>query len=330
MASYSQEFLRAVVDQFNIPSISSLYNDIVPFGNGHINHTFMVSYNSPDVIGKAERKLLQMINTQIFKDVDGLTSNIKHVCDHLNSKGITTIDMISLKSSASRYIYHELTSESYWRMFEFVPNSRSVGDVPSIEDAYQAAWQFGRFQYHLQDMPVDRLTDTIPNFHNTRLRYKELLHAIENDRIQRVATYQLQETLIPYVTSREDRLTDALWQLHTHHNVPIRIVHNDTKLNNVLLHVTTGEGICVVDLDTVMPGLSLYDFGDMIRTAANTCPEDHADTSEVDINLSVFEAVVRGYLASGMLPNHDSRHGLLPIEMDHLVTAAMVRTGGGG
>jgi hypothetical protein len=321
MSTVSQNLLSEIVSQFSTPVDVSIIGNIETFGGGHINNTYIVKYIDHDTNKSSERdlKIIQEINTRIFKDVGALTDNIAAICAHLKSKDVKTLQLVPLKSSPTNYIYHDQSSNSHWRMFDFIPQSRTAEEVPSIEDAYQAAKEFGNFQFQLLDFPVEQLHETIPNFHNTQMRYEQFLAAVERDVCSRVVTHRLLDSLVPFVNQRRS-LSTALSDLQQHHNVPLRVVHNDTKLNNVLLHTVSGAGLCVIDLDTVMPGLTLYDFGDMVRTAANSCVEDEPDSSRAGIDLDLFRAVVRGYLHSAMV----TEGGLLPVEIGHLVTAAKV------
>jgi Ser/Thr protein kinase RdoA (MazF antagonist) len=200
---------------------------------------------------------------------------------------------------------------SYWRTYRFVENARTYDAVESTEQAFQAAKAFGRFQKLLVDLPAPRLHDTIKDFHHTPKRFMVLDQAIASDVAGRGILARPEIEFAFAHRSITSVLIDA--------NLPERITHNDTKFNNVMLDEVTGEGICVIDLDTVMPGLALHDFGDMVRTATSPAKEDEQDLSKVTMQFSMFEALVRGYLAS-------AGDFLTKAEKQHLVFSGKLMT----
>ena len=289
----------AVVRQFQLPGecVSA-----VPFGNGHINDTYRVVCLEG---GREHRAILQRINTQIFRNPDALMSNIERVTSHLAAQVAHLPDadrrvtrLIPTKEDGAGWLRD--AEGGCWRAYRFIDGATSIDNVTSTHQAFQAARAFGQFQSHLATLPEPRLFDTIPDFHNTPKRFAALEAAIRADVAHRAQSVQAE---IDFALARKpiaSVLLDA--------GLPERVTHNDTKLNNALLDDNTGEGICIVDLDTVMPGLALYDFGDMIRTTTNPASEDERDLSQVAMLFPMFEALVRGYLetAGGFLTQEET------------------------
>lgn len=280
--------VRRVAQQFQM---DGEFFSAVPFGSGHINDTFCATFHHD---GAPNRCLLQRINHDIFKDPAALMENVRRVTGHLRQKfarlpdaGRRVLTLIPTREGAA---FHRDAAGNCWRAFVFIEGARSFDAVESPAQAWQAAKAFGEFQKQLADLPAPRLYDTIPDFHHTPKRFAALEQAIAADVAGRV---RLAATEIEFALSRK-----ALCRVFLDAGLPERVTHNDTKLNNVLLDDRTGEGICVIDLDTVMPGLAAYDFGDLVRSA--TCPasEDERDLSGVKMRFPLFEAVARGYLSA--------------------------------
>jgi aminoglycoside phosphotransferase (APT) family kinase protein len=267
-----------------------------PFGSGHINDTYRVVF---DRAGEPMVFILQRINHNVFKDPVAMMDNIQRVTSHLAAKSAGVPDserrVITLIPAQDGRVLHVDEDGNYWRAYHFIDRASTYDAVERTEQALQAAKAFGHFQKLLVDLPDPRLTDTIPDFHHTPKRFAALEKAIELDEFGRAS---LAKAEIDFALARKS-LTTVLLDA----DLPERVTHNDTKFNNVMLDDVTGEGICVIDLDTVMPGLVLYDFGDMVRTT--TCPakEDEQDLSKVSMQFPMFEALVRGYLetAGGFL-----------------------------
>ena len=262
-----------------------------PYGSGHINDTYCAVFCQRRV---AERVVLQRINTHIFTQPDALMENIQRVTAHIARQMAGEADsgrrVLTLIPARDGRAWHVDAEAGFWRAWRFIPNARAYDAVETAEQAFQAARAFGRFQQLLVSLPPPRLHDTIPDFHHTPKRFKALKDAIVLDTANRAV---LARREIEFAFARQPIvgvLLDA--------EFPERVTHNDTKFNNVLLDDATGEGICVVDLDTVMPGLALYDFGDMVRTATSPATEDERDLSRVTMQMPMFQATVRGYLAS--------------------------------
>ena len=259
--------------------------DCKAFGHGHINNTFCITTET------GSKYVLQRINKYVFKNPIRVMANSSAVTNYLRQRvedPRMTLHFIPAKDG--RY-YHKGCDGEFWRMYDFVGGFTL--DMPeSDEDFYQSALAFGRFQELLSDYPADTLYEIIPNFHNTVDRYVQFKESVDMDIVGRVADVQKD---IDFLLEREER-GGILQKMLTAGILPLRVTHNDTKLNNVLLDNKTRKSLCVLDLDTVMPGSSLYDFGDSIRFGAATAMEDEPDTSKMSLDLHLFEVYTRGYL----------------------------------
>jgi Ser/Thr protein kinase RdoA (MazF antagonist) len=283
-----EEELRVTAREFQIDGD---FAGGIPYGNGHINDTYCVTFHHRDV---PVRVILQRINHNIFKNPVALMENIQRVTSHLAARVQGETDcgrrVLTLIPARDGRACHVDAGGNYWRMYRFIEGSHTYEAVQSEGQAYQAAKAFGRFQKLLVDLPAPRLHDTIPDFHHTPKRFIALQQAIAADGVGRAASARAE---IEFALAHEP-ITGILLNA----NLPERVTHNDTKLNNVMIDDVTGEGICVIDLDTVMPGLTLYDFGDMVRTTTSPAKEDERDLSKVVMQMTMFEALVRGYLSS--------------------------------
>ncbi len=266
-----------------------------PYGNGHINDTFLLRYETAD---HSEKKyILQRMNHDIFRNPPLLMENIVHVTDHLRgiirSRGgdpeRETLNVLKTRDGAS---FFRDSGGSYWRVFPFIERSVCLEKVRNAKDFYDSAVAFGSFQKMLADFPAGTLHETIPNFHNTSSRFRDFRAAVQSGDRERAA---LARTEIAFALDRESE-TAVLTALLDAGALPLRVTHNDTKLNNILFDADTGKALCIIDLDTVMPGLSLYDFGDSIRFGASTGDEDEPDLDKVSLDLSLFETFTKGYL----------------------------------
>ena len=266
-----------------------------PYGNGHINDTFLLRYETAD---HSEKKyILQRMNHDIFRNPPLLMENIVHVTDHLRgiirSRGgdpeRETLNVLKTRDGAS---FFRDSGGSYWRVFPFIERSVCLEKVRNAKDFYDSAVAFGSFQKMLADFPAGTLHETIPNFHNTSSRFRDFRAAVQSGDRERAA---LARTEIAFALDRESE-TAVLTALLDAGALPLRVTHNDTKLNNILFDADTGKALCIIDLDTVMPGLSLYDFGGSIRFGASTGDEDEPDLDKVSLDLSLFEAFTKGYL----------------------------------
>lgn len=280
----------------------------IPYGSGHINDTYAVEYNQG---GTFVRYIFQRINHNIFKQPEQLMDNISRVTGHIRHKLDDRCDrtrhtLTVINATTGKPFYRD-PEGNYWRVYVFVEKALSYDVIETPEQAFQTARAFGEFQHDLVDLPGPRLHETIPNFHNTPWRYEMLEQAIAADPAGRAASCRRE---IDFALARK---ADAsrLIELMRAGIIPERITHNDTKLNNVLIDNITGEGICVIDLDTVMPGLVHYDFGDMVRTSTSPAAEDEKDLSKVVMQFNMFEALLRGYLATaGSFLNPEERRQL--------------------
>jgi Ser/Thr protein kinase RdoA (MazF antagonist) len=261
-------------------------------GNGHINRTYKVT-----VEGDRQQYILQWINQYVFHQPIQVQENILAVTNHLRQKireeggdpDRETLRVILTKDG--KPCYHD-GEDNWWRIFPFVEGtySRDLPDTPALFEKCGSA--FGRFQRRLDDFPAESLHETIPNFHNTPWRVEQLEAAARKDAAGRLKEVREELDFCLKQTEWTSRLTDGLKS----GALPLRVTHNDTKLNNVLLDEKTEEAICVVDLDTVMPGLIAYDYGEAIRTGACTAPEDERDLSRIDFSLPLVHAYTRGFL----------------------------------
>ena len=255
------------------------------FGHGHINHTLKVTTDT------GAEYVLQRINTYVFKEPVRLMENVSAVADFLRRRVEDPRHALHFLLTHDGKYYHVDDEGQYWRCYDFVGGF--CLDAPeSDEDFYQSAIAIGRFQTLLSDFPAETLYETIPEFHNTVDRYRQFKESVAADAAGRAAGVKAD---IDFLLERED-LACTLQNMRQDGLLPLRVTHNDTKLNNVLLDRVTRKALCVLDLDTVMPGLSLYDFGDSIRFGAATAAEDEQDLSKMELDLHLFEVYTRGYL----------------------------------
>jgi hypothetical protein len=269
---------------------------IAPHGNGHIHETYLVTCRAT---GPAAQFILQRINRHVFRNPDVVMQNIERVTAHLAAQLVNESDrarrVLMLIPAQDGCLWHVDAEGEFWRAYQFVGGTHTRETAESPRQAFEAARAFGRFQQQLADLPAPRLHETIPDFHHTPKRFAALRGAIDADVCNRAVSVKPE---IDFALAHES-ITSVLLDA----KLPERITHNDTKLNNVLFDDATDEGICIIDLDTVMPGLALYDFGDMVRTTTSPAAEDERDLSKVALQFPLFEALVRGYLstAGGML-----------------------------
>ncbi len=275
-------------------AVNGKMEEISPHGSGHINDTFLITYREN---GKQKRYILQRMNHEIFKDLSGLMENVVHVTEFLQEKIIKsggepereTLNVIQTKDGAA---YWGNKEDGYWRMYRYVEGATSYDAVEKPEDFYESAVAFGHFQKMLADFPAATLHETIPNFHNTIDRLRKFKQAVAEDVMHRVQEVQAE---IRFVLDREEDC-HVLCDMLSSGELPLRVTHNDTKLNNIMIDNETGKGICVIDLDTVMPGSALYDFGDSIRFGASTGAEDEKDLSKISCDLELFALYTKGFV----------------------------------
>ncbi|OOQ59537.1 phosphotransferase enzyme family protein [Mucilaginibacter pedocola] len=277
-----------IIAQFSIGADAF---ELVPFGSGHINDTYRVKTPA-----NGRDYLLQKINDYVFKDVDGLMNNMLYVTNHLKQKvakagGDPDKEVLTLIPCNNGLYYCRDAEGGYWRMTTFLHNTKSYDLVTTGNQAYQGGMAFGRFQYLLCDMSAAMLVDTIPNFLNIEFRLQQLADAIRHNAAGRLEKVKPE---VDFLLSRADGMRDIL-QWGRAGILPLRITHNDTKFNNILLDEHDNIQ-CVIDLDTVMPGYVAYDFGDAIRSIISTAAEDEANLDAIQLNIPLFEEFTKGYL----------------------------------
>ena len=286
-----EDFKKAVAGQFRIDHAELAEFEL--YGSGHINETYRVVFK---VNGQDDVYIFQKLNTNIFRNPDFLMENMSRVLKHCEAKLAGKPDQarrcIHLVPTRDGKMFCRTADGSCWRAYHFIGGASTYNILETEEQAYQAAKAFGAFQMMLADLPGERLHEIIPNFHNTPSRYADLEKALAANKADRADLCRPEIEFAKKVAWMAPVLVD----LPAKGELPARITHNDTKLNNVLLDDKTGEGICVIDLDTTMPGLSLYDFGDMVRTSVSPAAEDETDLSKVQARTGVFRALVKGYL----------------------------------
>ena len=305
----SPQVLQALVSRFDIRGNVTA---IKPLGNGLINDTFKVETDGP------EAYVFQRINNAVFQDVDLLQANIEAVTRHIRAKlvaaGENDVDrkvlrFIPLKDSEKTYL---LEDGAYWRVSVFIPDAYTY-EIVNPEYSYYAGKAFGHFEAMLEDIP-DKLGETIPDFHNMELRARQLKEAVAADPVGRMAEPEVQAILAELEPYCEEMCKAE--RLHREGILPKRICHCDTKVNNMLFD-KEGNVLCVIDLDTVMPSFVFSDFGDFLRSAANTGAEDDPDLDKVGFNMEIFKAFAKGYIESAKV-------FLTPVEKENLPYAALL------
>ncbi len=294
MPAYTREQLLTICQGFQI---DGTLTEIAPHGSGHINDTYLGSYRTSN--GQT-RFIHQRINQNVFKRPDWVMENIERVTRHARQKILEaggdpvreTLTLVPAKDGRNHVISED---GSTWRTYVHIDGGARTYEVAeNLSQVTSAARAFGKFQHLLADLSGERLHETIPGFHHTRRRFEAFQKAVREDPAGRVAGVQAE---IDFVLAREvdasvvvDLLADG--------RLPERVTHNDTKLNNVLIDERSGEGVCVLDLDTVMPGSVLYDFGDLVRTGTATAAEDERDLELVHVDMHLFERLAAGYAES--------------------------------
>lgn len=277
---------------------------------GNVNRTYKVNFLLPD--GNPKSFLVQNVNTYAFRNPIGLMDNIDKVTEYIRAKKPNKLSL-HFHHTADRKTYI-IDGKNFWRMTNYVPSVtfNTVTDLDIIRSAGKA---FGEFQMDLVDFDISQLIETIPGFHNTRQRYQKLIQSIQEDSVGRATQVQGEIDFLLSVQDKACTLTD----LYDAGKLPLRVTHNDTKINNVLFHPQTNEAMIVIDLDTVMPGLIGHDFGDAIRFAANYAEEDCRDLSKVGVNLDIFRAFTEGFLSM-------TAKTMIPAEVDTLALSSFALT----
>ncbi len=312
--SRERSLLSEIADRFLIDGRLVKTSTLV---GGHIHDTYLASYLED---GRTNTYVQQRINRTVFQDPVRLMDNVSRVVAHVRAKleRSNCVDVqrrvLTLIPGREGKPYYIDKEGEYWRTYRYIENA-ITHDVVTPSLAHVAAAAFGNFVGLLQDLSGPRLHETILNFHNTPKRYQDLCRTIDDDPHNRVKTAR---TEIDFAVARQ-QMTSMLTDARASGELPERIVHNDTKINNVLFDIRSGEALCVLDLDTVMPGLSAYDFGDLVRTMTSPSREDECDLNQVYVDLVIFEAVTDGYLGS-------TRSFLNQQELLFMVPAAIVIT----
>lgn len=266
-----------------------------PYGNGHINDTFLLKFADED--GKEHKRILQRMNKSVFKQPVELMENIMNVTSYLQNiieknGGNPKRETLNVIPALDGKPYYCDTDGEYWRSYRFIEDAICYEMAECPDDFYQSGFSFGNFQRLLAEYPAETLHETIVGFHDTRARFQVFKKAVEEDICGRAASVRPE---IEFVLNHE-HLANIFGELQDKGEIPIRVTHNDTKLNNIMIDKNTKKGICVIDLDTVMPGLAMNDFGDSIRFGASTALEDEPDLSKVSCSMELYEAFTKGFI----------------------------------
>jgi len=303
--------IKNIVSHFNIKGEFLGFEKVV---TGHINDSYLIKTSSTDHPGY----FLQWINNYIFKDVEGLMNNISAVTSHLAVK-LAENDNLAFKvleiipcSDGNKFYFD--SESNYWRLYTYIDKMHVYDVVENTKIAYEGGKAFGIFMSLLADLPANTLTETIPDFHNMEKRLETFYNSLKINPVDRIKSIEAE---IEFIKQRTEQML-TIPALIRSGKLPMRITHNDTKFNNILFD-STEHAMCIVDLDTVMPGSILFDFGDAIRTGANTAVEDEKDLSKVDINLPIYEAYTQGFIKS-------TRHTLTEVEINNLAFSARFMT----
>lgn len=301
--------LDEAIGQFQFEGI--LVDD-KPYGSGHINDTFLLRFNIAEM--GTIRVILQRMNKSIFTKPVELMENILGVTSYLREQiikrgGDPERETLNVIRTVDEKPYYLDSEGDYWRAYKFIEGATCYDQVENPDDFYQSAVAFGNFQCLLADYPAHTLHETIEGFHNTKARFKVFQAAVAKDEFHRASSVKKE---IAFVLAHEE-VANIFSDLQEAGEIPLRVTHNDTKLNNIMIDDKTGKGICAIDLDTVMPGLAMNDFGDSIRFGASTATEDERDLDKVSCDMELFELYTKGYIegCAGRLTNKEIE--LLPM-----------------
>lgn len=266
-----------------------------PYGSGHINDTFLLVFKTE--VTKELKVILQRMNKEVFENPVELMENIVGVTSYLRERiiengGDPERETLNVLPAVGGKLYYLDSLGDYWRSYKFIDHATSYDQVENPDDFYQSAVAFGNFQRLLADYPAQTLHETIKGFHDTKARFEVFKKVVEEDVMGRAKEVQKE---IRFVLDREE-IADFFCDLLEKGELPLRVTHNDTKLNNIMIDDETGKGICVIDLDTVMPGLAMNDFGDSIRFGASTAAEDEQDLSKVSCSMELFDQYAKGFI----------------------------------
>ena len=306
--------ISAIAMQFDLPG--SLTR-VETFGNGHINETYCVTCQTTQ---GPVRTVLQRINKNVFKTPVQVMENCQRVTEHISAKLKATdpslaARQLTIVKTRDGQTYHEDIEGQVWRMVNLIEQAVTFEIIETPSMALETARMFGWFQRMLTDLPGPALHETIPDFHNTPMRFKAFQEVLRKDPCNRAIGAKPEIDFIQEQADICDVLLDQVDQGH----IPVRVTHNDTKINNVMLDEGTHQGVCVIDLDTVMPGLSLYDFGDMVRTATSPTEEDEQDLAKITMRMPIFESLVQGFA-------QETHSFLTPVEKKHLAFSGKLIT----
>ncbi len=307
--------INAVISHF---SLQGTLMKVERFGSGLINDTYLCEFGEG---GDIRKYILQRINAAVFRHPEQVMENVEvvttHIVSRLRAEGVQDPYAVTPALIPTRYgrSFHRDDSGAYWRMLHYIEAGTVFDTVKDMRHACEVGRGLGRFQSLVSDLPPERLHDTLPGFHHTPEYLKEFDDAVKADVKNRAAGINAE---IAFASGRRS-LAPVLTDLMNSGRIPVRVVHNDPKVNNVLIHTATGGALCMIDLDTVKPGIVHFDFGDCVRSATNSAGEDAEDLSKVGLDLPLFEAVARGYL-------REAGHFLTEIEVEMLPVSVMVIT----
>ena len=301
----NQSILQEVLDAFGIKE------KVVPYGNGHINDTYC---------SVSAKYIIQRINTDVFQDADALMGNIERVTEFLKKKiiaegGDPERETLTVVKTVDGKPYYKFDDDNVFRVYLCIGQTYTIESDKTPEDMYNAGKGFGKFQQMLADFDAESLNETIVDFHNTPKRVEALKQAIAEDRAGRADSVRVE---IDFALKNAE-FSDIVVNGIKSGDIPLRVTHNDTKINNILYDEQSGEAIAVIDLDTVMPGSMLYDFGDALRMGASTAAEDETNLDDVRFDKECFEAFARGYLA-------ETKSVMSPMELELLPFSAKLLT----
>lgn len=302
-------FFSRLAEEFSLEGEVVAYE---PIHNGNINSTFRVACRRAD--GSEKSYLFQRVNTYVFHDPEMVMANIDAVTTYLRDTAGVDETPLHFHHTKNRKNFFRDEKGEFWRIGNYI-RSVTYNECDDLSVLKKAGEAFGKFQMHLTDFDASTLHDIIPNFHNTKKRLDTLFSDVERDPVGRVAETQSEIDFIRQNRELCSRLTEAAES----GVLPLRVTHNDTKINNVLFDSTTGEPLTVIDLDTVMPGLSVHDFGDAVRFAASTAAEDEPDTSKIALDLAKFRAFAEGFVGA-------TAEALTEAEIDNMALGAVTIT----
>ena len=305
-----QQLVASIGMQFAVQGDFVLGEEI---DSGHINATYRATYRQAN--GSDQRYIIQAINRHVFKDPYAVMKNVECVTRHINTRvlrlkndlGGQTLNLFPARTGGA---WIEDAHGTVWRCYNHIEGCVTYNVVENTRQAYQAARAFGSFQDLVSDLDTRTITETIPDFHHTRKRFDRLMAVAAADPLGRLDAVRPE---FEFIRQRES-LTGRLLDLVEAGEIPVRVTHNDTKINNVMIDAASDEAVCVIDLDTVMPGLVLYDFGDLVRSATSPAAEDETDLTKVEMQMAMFEALVEGYL-------HAAGDFINDTEIEHLAYA---------